>query len=96
MTTTETLGFDDAVTWAYHHTGHFTNEPSKNMLRRLASDLLSGPQFRCVQWLSPRGEDITVIYNRDSGTYTCEATPRAEPAGTTLLRELRHDHGIDG
>ena len=94
MTTAETLSFDDAVAWAFNHTGHFTCDPSKNLLLRLASAVT--PQLRCVQWLSQHNEDITVIYNRDSGTYTCEATPRAEPAGTTLLRELRHSRGIDG
>ncbi len=113
MTTTETLGYDDAVAWAYSHTGHFTNEPSKALLLRLASAVT--PQYRCVQWLSQHNEDITVTYNRDTGDYTCEATPRGtadlcplgcdnpdchyrtdEPAGTALLRELRHSRGIDG
>ena len=93
-TATVTLGFDDAVTWAYDHTGHFTADPSKNLLLRLAS--AGTPQYRCAQWRSPHNEDITVTYNRDTGDYTCEATPRTELAGFTLLRELRHSRGIDG
>lgn len=133
-TTTETLSFDDAVAWAYDHTGHFTSDPSKNTLLRLASAVT--PQLRCLQWLSPHNEDITVTHNSTTELYTCEATPRAEPvitdglmrvrehhgyghglrpgedrdincpncrredehkpAGTTLLRELRHARGIDG
>lgn len=60
--TTETLSFDDAVTWAYHHTGHLTDGPSREWLLRLAEQ--APPQYRSVQWRSQHGEDITVPRTR--------------------------------
>lgn len=95
MTTTETtepMEFDDAVAWAHSHTGHLTDGPTRTALLQLVAHYL-----RSVQWRSPAGEDITVTYNRSTETFTGEATLRsAERPGTTLLRELRHSHEIDG
>lgn len=65
ISTTQRLTFDEAVSWSYDHTGHFTDGPSHDMCIRLANT--SVPRRRTVQWTSPHGETCTVTFDAGDG-----------------------------
>jgi hypothetical protein len=73
----ERLTYDEAVAWSYARSGHFTSEPSKAMLLRLAEATV--PARRTLTWTTPAGRTATVSYDAGQGVYWCSETAPVTP-----------------